>query len=91
MPVLSSFVVHNVYKRILFSRNIKCSHDKLSYYPGRHYEYGYIVHNNYNQDVQNICQKQYWIVVNPLTNGIEFISINNELYNNPIQHDVFIV
>ena len=90
LPLLSVVVMRYIYKSTHFSTALRFSYTKLSYYPGLLYEYGYIVHSVFNRENTSVCEYQYWIVMNPRTNDIEFICVVNEDYNRARKYDVII-
>ena len=90
LPVLSVITMRYVYKSTHFSTSRRFSYTKLSYYPGFLYEYGYIVHNVFSCEDTTFCEYQYWVVMNPRTNDIQFICVEGEDYNRPKSYDVMI-
>lgn len=90
LPLFSSLVMYYVYKTLYFSNATRFSYTKLSYYPGFLYEYGYIIHSVFSRDDSSFCEYQYWIVMNPRTNDVNFICVSNEDYNRPVRYDIMI-
>ena len=93
IPILSMYSIEALYKHFLFTSYMNPSSNTLSYYPGETYTYGYIVHTIFKHNQEGdakIKEYQYWIVINPITENIECIIVENEKYNTPFNR-AFIV
>lgn len=88
IPIIWVIMTKITYNVILFNYTPRISKNKLSYYPGNKYEYGCVIYCIYHPSVEQLCEYQYWVVMNPTTHIVEFISVKNELYNKPITHNV---
>jgi len=90
LPLFSTITMYYLYTSLYFSNATRLSYTKLSYYPGIPYEYGYIIHSVFSRDDNTYCQYQYWVVMNPRTNDVNFLCVTHGDYHHPTRYDIMI-
>lgn len=90
LPLFATITLYYLYTSLYFSNATRFSYTKMSYYPGIHYEYGYIIHSVFSRDDNSFCEYQYWVVMNPRTNDVNFLCVTDGDYNHPIKYDIVI-
>lgn len=92
MPFTGVLFLNYITHHVLFTNSPCVSRNQLSYYPGRDYEYGSLIKTTHCIDtLYPRSEYQYWVVINPNTRGVDFISVENEQYNSYIKHSVHVV
>ena len=93
LPFAGALVLDYIVEKIMFTEIPSVSRDTLSRYPGTDYEYGSLIytHRMVGTPPHYIPEYQYWIVLNPTTKCIEFISVYFNDYNGYNKHTVTIM